>query len=211
MKLKVLLADDHQLMLDAVRLALDRDGDFEVVGEALTGRQVLPMVRRVDPDIVLLDLQMPGPDGMWCLAQIKVRFPKVKVVVLSGTTNPRVIETVLRKGASAFVVKTIDPFDLPATLRQAFNGTVFTAIGEAAGDNSAGKAAGLSERESEILNALARGLSNEAIAKQLWVAEQTVKFHLTNIYRKLGVSNRTEAARYAFQHGLISGVLDDHG
>ena len=203
MKLKVLIADDHQLMLDGIRLALEREDDFEVVGEARSGSQVMPLVSRLRPDVVVLDLRMPASDGLSCLAQIKQRFPTTKVVVLSVSTDAGVIETVLRAGASAYVVKSVNPIDLPSTLRQAVEGTVFTAIGLPESREAAAKAAGLTERETAILTALAKGLSNDAIGKELWVAEQTVKFHLTNIYRKLGVSNRTEAARYAFQQGLI--------
>ena len=203
MKLKVLIADDHQLMLDGIRLALEREDDFQVVGEARSGSQVMPLVSRLRPDVVMLDLRMPASDGLSCLAQIKQRFPTTKVVVLSVSTDPGVIENVLRTGASAYIVKSVNPVDLPSTLRQVVEGTVFTAIGLPEGREAAAKAAGLTERETAILTALAKGLSNEAIGKELWVAEQTVKFHLTNIYRKLGVSNRTEAARYAFQQGLI--------
>ena len=97
--------------------------------------------------------------------------------------------------------------DPGSALRQAVDGTVYSAIGLPDPGESAARAAGLTERETAILAALARGLSNEAIGKELWVAEQTVKFHLTNIYRKLGVSNRTEAARLAYQNGLVE-VLD---
>jgi DNA-binding NarL/FixJ family response regulator len=202
-KFKVLLADDHQLILDGIRRALEREDDFEVVAETRSGSQVLPLVSRHRPDIVMLDLRMPATDGLACLAQIKQRFPDTKVVVLSVSTDRAVIQTVLRSGASAYVVKTVNPIDLPSTLRQAVEGTVYTAIGLPEEGDVAARAAGLTARETAILTALAKGLSNEAIGKELWVAEQTVKFHLTNIYRKLGVSNRTEAARYAIQRGLI--------
>src|SRR6266496_4319725 len=130
--MRVLIADDHRLIAEGIRKALEETGDFEVVGEANTGSQVLPLVRRTNPDLVILDLRMPGVDG-------------------------------------------------------------------------------LTSREVTIIQALSRGLSNQAIGKELWVAEQTVKFHLTNIYRKLGVANRTEAARLAYQHGLVESPIDDHG
>jgi DNA-binding NarL/FixJ family response regulator len=211
MKLKVVIADDHKLILDGIRRALEREEDFEIVGEANSGNQVLPLVSRLRPDLVLLDLRMPGTDGLSCLTQIKKRFPETKVVILSVSTDPAVIQNVLKRGANAYVVKSVNPIDLPATLRQAIEGNVFTAVGlptEPA--ESAAKAAGLTDRETAILGALARGLSNDAIGKELWVAEQTVKFHLTNIYRKLGVSNRTEAARYAFQQGLVDNPVYEH-
>jgi DNA-binding NarL/FixJ family response regulator len=201
---RVIIADDHGLMVEGTKQALEKAGGFEVVGEATNGAQVLPLVRRLQPDLVLLDLRMPQMDGLTCLTKIRKEFPKVKVAILSVSQDPEVIQTVLKRGANAYIVKTVDPDDLPAALRQAVEGTVFTTVGvsEEPGERAA-KEAGLTDRELVIVRAVARGLSNEAIAKELWVAEQTVKFHLTNIYRKLGVSNRTEAARYAFERGLV--------
>jgi NarL family two-component system response regulator LiaR len=201
---RVLIADDHRLMVDGTKRALEEAGGFEVVGEASNGAQVLPLVKRLKPDLVLLDLRMPQMDGLTCLTKLKEQHPDVKVAILSVSQDPDVIQTVLNRGANAYIVKTVNPADLPAALRQAVEGTVFTAIG-VTGDagETAAKEAGLTERELVILRAVARGLSNEAIAKELWVAEQTVNFHLTNIYRKLGIANRTEAARYAFENGLV--------
>jgi two-component system, NarL family, response regulator DegU len=208
---RVLIADDHQLMVEGTKRALEGAKDFEVVGEASNGAQVLPLVKRLRPDLVLLDIRMPQMDGLTCLAKIREQFPEIKVAMLSVSQDPELIQTVLKRGAAAYIVKSVNPVDLPAALRQAVNGTVFTTVGvtEDSGERSA-KEAGLTEREIVILRAVARGLSNEAIAKELWVAEQTVKFHLTNIYRKLGVANRTEAARYAFDHQLVDhGIGDD--
>ena len=208
--LKVVVADDHRLILDSIKRALEEDGGFEIVGEAQSGERVLPIVARAEPDLVVLDLRMPGMDGLQCLDQIKKRHPAVKVVILSASTDEKLIESVLKRGASAYIVKSVNPVDLPAALRQAVDGTVYTAFGmpEETG-TSAAKAAGLTERETVILEALARGLPNEQIGKELWIAEQTVKFHLTNIYRKLNAANRTEAVRLAFQHGIIDNPIYD--
>ena len=204
MAVRVLIADDHRLITEGTKQALERAGGFEVVGEAVNGVQVLPLVRRLKPELVLLDLRMPQMDGLTCLSKIRKEFPDVKVAMLSVSQDPELIQTALKRGASAYIVKSIDPADLAAALRQAIDGNVFTTAGltEDPGQRAA-RDAGLTERELVIVRAVARGLSNEAIAKELWVAEQTVKFHLTNIYRKLGVSNRTEAARYAFEQGLV--------
>jgi DNA-binding NarL/FixJ family response regulator len=201
---RVLIADDHRLMVEGTKQALERAGDFDVVGEAVNGVQVLPLVRRLKPDLVLLDLRMPQMDGLTCLAKIRKEFPEMKVAILSVSQDPELIQTALKRGANAYIVKTIDPDDLAGALRQALDGNVFTTAGltQDPGERAA-KEAGLTDRELGIVRAVARGLSNEAISKELWVAEQTVKFHLTNIYRKLGVSNRTEAARYAFEQGLV--------
>ena len=208
LRLRVLLADDHRLILDSVRNALEESGEFEIVGEAMTGNQVLTLVKRTLPDVVVLDIRMPGMDGLVCLDQIKKRNPEIKVIVLSASTDQKLIENVLKRGASAYIVKSVNPIDLPSAIRQSLEETVYTAIGLAEDtSSSAAKSAGLTARELAILTALAHGKSNAAIAKELWVAPQTVKFHLTNIYRKLGVANRTEAARYAYQQGLVESPL----
>jgi len=212
MDMRVLIADDHPLILAGIKRALEEADGFDVVAEASTGSQVLPLVSQTDPDLALLDLRMPEMDGLTCLDRIRKQHPKVKVVILSVSTDPEVVQTVLNHGAAAYVVKSVNPIDLSSALRQALEGTVFSAIGlpEKTAQEDAVKAAGLTGRETTILRALARGLSNEAIGKELWVAEQTVKFHLTNIYRKLDVKNRTEAARYAYEHGLIDSPQSDH-
>jgi DNA-binding NarL/FixJ family response regulator len=190
-------------MLEGIRRALEDVEGFEIVGEAYTGSQVLPLVGRTNPDVVLLDIRMPQMDGLTCIELIRKRHPKVKIVVLSVFNDPEHIQAALKRGASGYIVKSVNPLDLPSALRQALEGTVYHALGVPETDDSSAKEAGLTERELAILKAVARGLSNQAIGKELWVTEQTVKFHLTNIYRKLGVANRTEAARYAYQHGLV--------
>jgi DNA-binding NarL/FixJ family response regulator len=205
--MRVVIADDHRLVLDGIRRALEADGDFEIVGETQTGTQVLPLVARTSPDLVLLDVRMPHMDGLACLDEIRRRHPDVKVVMLSASSSSELVEAALRRGAAAYIVKTVDPDDLPATLRQALEGNVHTTVGVDTGERAGAKALGLTERELTILGALARGLSNDEIAKEFWVAPQTVKFHLTNIYRKLGVKNRTEATRLAYQHGLVESPL----
>jgi DNA-binding NarL/FixJ family response regulator len=203
-QIRVVVVDDHQLMLDAIRLTLEQSDDIELVGEALTGSEALPLIGRTQPDLVLLDIRMPQMDGLTCLAKIRERHPKIKVVILSGIDEPEQIQTALKHGASAFVVKHVDPRDLASALRQAMAGTVFQMLGsgESSEDNAA-RAAGVTESEMRVLTALARGLSNKQIAAELFITEQTVKFHLTNIYRKLHVANRTEATRYAYQHGIV--------
>src|SRR5262249_3784240 len=132
----------------------------------------------------------------------------IKVVMLSASTSSELVEAALRRGASAYIAKSVDPTDLPSTLRQAIEGNVFSVTafgGDAEPDMS--RAAGRTEGESVILEALVKGKSNDEIAKELWVTQQTVKFHLTNIYRKLGAKNRTEATRLAYQRGLVGNPL----
>lgn len=204
---KVLVADDHRLMLAAVRRALtDADG-FEIVGEVSVGSQVVPAVREAAPDVVLLDLRMPELDGLSCLERLRKQNPEVAVVILSSYSDPEQIEQARTGGARAYVVKTVEPVDLPGVLRAAVAGGEFAVWGaeEQKSSRDAAPAPGaLSEREAAVLAAVARGLSNREIGRQLWISEQTVKFHLRNIYAKLGVSSRTEAARYAYRTGGVS-------
>ena len=207
MRLKILIADDHQLMIHAIRLALEDSEDIEIVAEADSGSKVVPLVGQTSPDLVLLDIRMPGMDGLTVLERLRERYPKVRVAVLSAVDDPSVIQAAFNRGASAFIVKHIDPRDLPAAIRQAIAGAIFQPLGllERAADVAA-READLSKRELTILQALQSGRSNKQIAAELFLAEQTVKFHLTNIYRKLGVSSRTEAVRYAFEHGLAERI-----
>ena len=206
--MRVVIADDHRLMLDGVRRALEADGGFEIVGETLDGAQVLTIVARTQPELVLLDVRMPRMDGLASLDEIHKRYPEIKVVMLSASTSPELIAAALRRGASAYLAKTVDPTDLPSTLRQILDGNVWAGTDADSDESGAGgRALGLTDRETAILQALARGLSNAEIAKELWVTEQTVKFHLTNIYRKLGAKNRTQATRIAQQHGLVDSPL----
>jgi DNA-binding NarL/FixJ family response regulator len=208
MALRVLLADDHRLMLAGIRGALEEVADVEVVGEAFSGSQVLPLVGRTKPDVVLLDLRFPDMSGLDCLDTIRGRHPDVKVVVLSAFSDAEHIQEAFDRGASAYITKSVSPIDLPSALRQALDDALEGAqlvIGDTSGQN--GEGLGLTEREVSMLKALARGLSNQAISKEFWVTEQTVKFHLSNIYRKLEVANRTEAARVAYEHGLAESVV----
>ena len=204
----VLIADDHPLVIGGIRRALEGHDDIEVVGEAHSGPEVLAMVERRRPRLVLLDLNMPGVDGLGCIEQIAAAWPEVKMVVLSACDERLVINGALAAGASAYVVKSVMTMDLASVLRQASSGAVFHAAtsqpqtGGAAPDPE--PQTGLTAREHAILEAVASGLTTAAISKQLWVSEHTVKFHLTNIYRKLGVPNRAGAIRYALAHQLVA-------
>ena len=200
MAIRVLLADDHRLILEALERTFAEVDGIEIVGKANDGRQVVPLITRTNPDIVLLDMRMPEMDGLTCLERIRKQHPRVKVVMLSASAGAERVRAAFKRGASAYIVKTVNPLDLPAALRQVVQPTIY--FGLPPEENDPAASAGLTDRETAMLRALARGLSNAAISKEFWVTEQTVKFHLTNIYRKLGVKNRTEATRYAYQHGL---------
>jgi DNA-binding NarL/FixJ family response regulator len=207
--LRIAIADDHRLMLDGIKRALETAPDITVVGEAMSGQEMLELVPRVNPDVVILDLRMPHGDGLTTLAQLRKDFPDLKVIILSMFEDPEHIDQALHQGAAGYVVKSINPLDLPSTIRQVVEGTVYhprgraAEAGEGGGTGSSTPAVGLTDRELSILRLVAEGLSNLDIASRLYVTEQTVKFHLSNIYRKLGVGNRTEATRYAYRNGLI--------
>jgi len=206
MALRVLLADDHRLVLEAVRHALEKDEGFQIVATTHSGAEVADLVARHRPDIVVMDLRMPGVDGLQALDQIRARDKKTKVVMLSASERAEEIQAALARGADGFILKSVNPVDLPSALRQVHEGTVFhPRLGSADTSDSPATAAGLTEREVTLVRALARGLSNKQISQELWISEQTVKFHLRNIYRKLDVANRTGAARWAHEHGLTGG------
>jgi DNA-binding NarL/FixJ family response regulator len=207
-RLKVFVVDDHRLMLDAIRVTLEREEDISVVGEAESAEKLLPLVGQTGPDVVLLDVRMPGIDGLTVLEQLRERYPSVAVVMFSGIDDPALVRAALERGAAAFVLKHVDPRDLAAAVRQVVSGSIFRPL-DLAGSvkQSAFEEVGLSNRELSILEVLESGASNQEIAKQLFLAEQTVKFHLTNIYRKLGVSTRTEAVHRAYEKGLVERPL----
>jgi DNA-binding NarL/FixJ family response regulator len=209
-RLKILIADDHRLMLSALRLAFEADPGFDVVGEATDGSQVLPLVGTLQPDIVLLDLKMPLMDGLACLKHLRKRFPEVRAAILSAVDDQEIVRSAFRHGAAAYILKRINPCDLPAALRQAMEGTVYQPFGAGeVAENPMLRESGLTTRELEVLTLAAEGKSNKQIASELFLAVQTVKFHLTSLYRKLDAATRTEAIRQAYRLGLLDLPLLD--
>jgi DNA-binding NarL/FixJ family response regulator len=202
---KVMVADENRLMLEGFRRALECVEDISVVAVTHLASQVIPLIERRRPEVVALDLGMQTADGGSCLDLIRSTEPDLTVVVLSATAAPDTIRSALSRGARAFITKNVNPLDIPSAIRQAYEGTVYHVLGSAPGPDEHLREAGLTEREITMLKALARGLSNRAISQELWVTEQTVKFHLGNLYRKLGVANRLAAASYAHSHGVLHG------
>jgi DNA-binding NarL/FixJ family response regulator len=206
-RIKLLIADDHPLMLAGIRRMVERHDDIEVVGEACSGPQLIELVERRRPELVLMDLNMPGLTGVQCITRIRESWPDTKVVILSACDEPAVIDDALRAGASAYVLKSATTVDVASVVRQAFSGAVFHAPSSTPKRANSRQRAGtpaLTVRERSILSAVATGLPTAAISRDLWVSEHTVKFHLTNIYRKLGVANRASAVRYAVEHDLLA-------
>ena len=200
MPLRVCIADDHGLILGAICSALQSAEDVEVVGMTQSGAEVPGLVDAHLPDVVLLDGRMPGLDGLSALKLVKQAHPDIKVIMLSASEDAQQIAEAFALGASAYIGKRINPQDLASAIRQVVDGTVYHHHAPLPGEQAAaqpadtdGVAGELTERERTMLDAISRGLSTKAISRELWISEKTVKFHLTNIYRKLGVHNRTGA------------------
>lgn len=181
-----------------MRQALAAGHGFDVVGEAHESEAVMTLVEELNPEVVLLDVSVPG-GGLTCLAELRAARPDIQVVMSAATSEREVIEAAFSAGACGYVMERINPADLAAAIRQGVASA--RALEEAkAGDHGPESVAQLTPREADVLRAVANGLTNQAVAEELRVSVQTVKFHLTSIYRKLRVANRTEATRWAVAH-----------
>jgi DNA-binding NarL/FixJ family response regulator len=208
------LLDRHPLWLEAVERVVQRTG-VAVVGRATSPAIALELVGAHQPDLFVTGLEMGDGeiDGVTCVRRARELDPDLRVVVVSMRTEPEWIDAALDAGAFAYVFKTAHPDDLASAIRQVFDHSVYIAArpsqpAETQGEPSLGpneRLPSLTRREREILRLVAEGYSNSRVASTLFVTEQTVKFHLSNIYRKVNAANRTEAARWAQLHGLLEG------
>jgi len=202
----VLLVDDHELVLAGLARIVAAEPDLTVVGEATDGREAALIARRTEPDIVLLDVEMPGPGPSATLRELLNAAPAAKVVVLTVHDDPDVVREMISIGARAFVVKGTSRDELLATIRTvAAHGdrVVLSVSRDTMRAIEGGEQAVLSRRELEILELVAKGLSNARIAADLYITEGTVKRHLTNIYRKLGAASRIHAVNVAIAARVI--------
>ena len=202
---KILLADDHPLIIAGIRRTVEHLEDIEVVGEAHSGSELQQLIERRSPDTVLMDLRMPGVTGVEMIEHIRREHPSINVVVLSACDDRPTIDAALHAGASAYVLKSAHTVDIASVLRQASSGAVFHApsyLPAPSASLAEPALPALTDRERSILSAVASGKTTSAISGDLWISEHTIKFHLTNIYRKLGVANRAGAVRYALEHGI---------
>lgn len=198
--------DPHPLWLDALEVVLARVG-ATVVAKTTSAREALVAIERHRPQLLTLELDgQPGePTGLDVLRRAKEVVPSLRAIVLSAHHDTDHIDAALAAGAAAYVVKTAHPDDVASAVRQAFDHSVYLAGTPSPPPRSAtAPPGGLTRRELEILRLVAEGHSNAQLARMLWVTEQTVKFHLSNVYRKLEVSNRTEASRWAQVNGLLT-------
>lgn len=210
--ISVMLVDDHAIWRGGVRSMLE-DTEFEVVGEAVSGREALHVARQVHPQMTLLDIRMAGGDGLDALVALKQEFPKMAVVMLTTYDNPTYMARAVAGGAAGYLLKGVERDDMLDALRAVAQGdTLLTAqelvralrgISETAA-GSQDLIVPLTDREQEVLRLLATGLSNRDMANVLFVAESTVKTHVEHILGKLGVSDRVQAAVWAARHGLTT-------
>lgn len=214
--IRILLIDDHTLFRNGVKALLQRQPDFEVVGEASDGLEGVKLVEQVEADVVLLDVDMPSMDGHEALAQIRETHPDLAVLMLTVSEDCETLGECLKLGARGYLLKKIDQDFLLRAIRSAYNGesvispqmmTKFVSrLAEPESRtprNTAGaEPAALTRRERQTLAWLAKGVSNKEIARALNLAESTVKVHVQSILRKLGLTSRVQAAIYAIEHRI---------
>jgi len=210
--LRVLIADDHKLFREGLRRVLELDGGFTVVGEAATGEQALSLMRHVTCDLVLMDINMPELNGVEATKRIRAEYPDVAVLVLTIHDDREYLLEVLKAGAAGYLLKDVEPATLMEAMRTVAGG------GSIVAPSLTGKLVQelhrlhhppvsvtgpeLTPREIEVLDLMARGMNNAAIAKTIFISEQTVKNHISNIMRKLDVTDRTQAVIQGVKYGL---------
>ena len=217
--IRILLVDDHAMVRRGMRDFLALHDDLEIVGEAADGAAAIEQAASLKPDVVVMDLLMPGVDGIDATARIKAADPDIEVVAITSFIEESRIVAALEAGASGFLLKDAEADELAAAIRAAAAGEVHldpavagivarrmrSRAGGATGtgvDSDGDALGGLTARERDVLGAVARGLSNRAIADELGITERTARTHVSNILAKLGLASRTQAALLAVQHGL---------
>lgn len=209
--IKILIADDHPVVREGLFAMLDREVDFEVVGEAKDGVEAVNKTKELSPDIVLMDLRMPEMDGVEAMRQIRSLMPDVKFIILTTYSDDEYIFSGIEAGARAYLLKDAPRDDLFKAIRAVYHGesliqpVVASRLLDRFSELSRRTPSGdeLSGRELEILCLMAKGAANKEISAQLNIAQSTVKTHITNIFQKLGVNDRTEAVTQAIKKGII--------
>lgn len=210
-RIRVVIVDDHTLFQQAIAALLDSDEDCEVVGQGATGADAATLAASLRPDVLLLDVEMPGPGLDRTLSQVRKASPATQVIVLTMHESVTIVRSALEHGASGFLTKTIAREELIAAIHIAARGTdqVIVAVSRQTSARLHGSTAndvGLSPRELEVLRSLAKAHTNAQIAARLYITEGTVKRHLTSVYAKLNAVSRLDALRRASAAGLIEGV-----
>jgi two-component system, NarL family, response regulator LiaR len=205
---RILITDDHGVVRQGLRMFLSLDPELEVVGEATNGEEALKLARDLAPDVVLMDLVMPVMDGISATGAIRSELPDVEVIALTSVLEDASVTGAVKAGAIGYLMKDTEAEELGRAIKAAAEGRVYLAPEAAARlmreVRTPESPETLTERETEVLQLLARGKANKQIATSLYVTEKTVKAHVSSILAKLGVSSRTQAALYAVRAGLVS-------
>jgi two-component system response regulator DevR len=211
-KQRVLLVDDHEVVRLGLKSLLERHPQFEVVGEAASAREALEQVANNHPDVVVMDIRLPGTSGIEACEEITSRFPETRVLMLTSYAEDEMLFSAIRAGASGYVLKQIDGEELvhaleavargEALLDPAVTQRVFQEVRRAVKEEEASAFVHLSQQEKHVLLLVSEGKTNREIAKALFLGEGTVRNYVSSILSKLGVSNRAEAAAYAVEHNL---------
>ncbi len=208
MAIRILLVDDHAVVRSGLSKFLMVNKDLELVGEASDGTEAVTMVSLHKPDVVLMDLMMPGVDGITATREIHQKYPHVKVFALTSFSEQNLVQGALQAGAAGYLQKNVTAFELGNAIRSAHAGrmTLSPEAAQALANSViqpqiAGNA--ITERERDVLRCLVDGLNNNEIAEQLVVSLGTVKFHVSNIFQKLGVDSRVEAVKLAIEQKLV--------
>ena len=207
----VVLVDDHAVVRSGLRLLLDKHEDIEVVGEAGNAKDALFRARALKPDVILLDVVMPGESGIEALPKLLKESPNTKVLVLSMQDDPSYVREAFAVGASGYVLKEAADEEVVSAVREIANGGRYVhptlgarMVAAEAEERAAADADPLSERERQVLRLLALGHTNQEIAEQLYISVRTAESHRAHIMQKLGLSTRAELVRYALLHGLLA-------
>jgi DNA-binding NarL/FixJ family response regulator len=217
--IRVLLADDHVVVRAGTRQLLERHPDIEVVGEASNGQEAVELAASLSPDVVVMDIRMPGMGGVEATKKIKTAHPEMAVLVLTAHDDDEYVFALLQAGANGYLLKTAEAEELVKGIRTVIGGQLALApmvAGKVVSQFTSGKTlpdvlsniqndyGGLTEREMDILRLVGKGLTNKEIGRELYISDRTVQAHLSNIFAKLDVSSRTEAVMHAVRQGWIS-------
>lgn len=200
----ILIADDHLVFRMGLKTLLSSEDDIRIVAEANDGPSTVAAYRRLRPDITLLDLRMPGGGGMFAIQQIRAITPRARILILSSYASEEEVYSAMRAGACGYVLKDVDREELTTALRKTHSGYNYLPGKLAELVAERGPRPELTPREHEVLQLIARGLINREIAQILGISESTVRNHTIHLFAKLDVSDRTEAATFAIQRGIIS-------
>ncbi|HOP74653.1 MAG TPA: response regulator transcription factor [Bacillota bacterium] len=221
MSIRIMIVDDHPLTRQGLRQIFSLEKDLEVVGEAQHGDEVLEKVRELKPNVVLMDINLPGKNGIELTGEIKKEFPEINILALTIETDQTHVYKIIKAGALGYVLKDIEPDTLIEAIRFIAKGEAYiqpcllsrllAEFRQFMDINCPGvlpEELGLTQREMEIVNYIACGESNREIAEQLFISEKTVKNHVSNILRKMALADRTQVAIYAYRNGLVFNKKD---